>query len=73
MENQQKPKKEDFKIVSRPSNEEIEDEEEGSYSSKEEKIDEKATTQTDADEMIDGGLHRDEDGFDEQYDRLEDK
>ncbi|WP_379090887.1 hypothetical protein [Pedobacter sp. UC225_65] len=73
MENQQQPKKQDFKIVSRPSNEEIEDWEEGSYRSKEEKIDEKATAQIDEDEMIDGGVHKDEGGFDEQYDRLEDK
>lgn len=73
MENQQQPKKEDFKIVSRPSNEEIEEEQEGSYSSKEEKIDERTTIQTDKDELIDERLNNSENSFDEQYDRLEDK
>ena len=68
MKNQQKQSKiEDFKIVSRPSNEEIEDGEEGSYRSKEEQAEEKAITQ------IDKGLSPGEEGFDEYYDRLEDK
>lgn len=72
MENQQLPKKEDFKIVSRPSNEEIDEVEEGHCQIKAERYEEQGVTRLNEDGIVDEDLGKVEDN-NEPLDRLEDK
>lgn len=77
MKNQQQVKKEGFKIVSRPSNEEIEDDEDGYYHSKEERNEEQAKAQHKEDgtegKIIDIELTKEENNTDTAPKRLDNK
>ncbi|KQC00606.1 hypothetical protein [Pedobacter sp. Hv1] len=72
MKNQQLPKKEEFKIVSRPSNEEIEEDGEGHYQSRTERYEEQTIVRLD-DERIAEDLSKIENNNNEPFRRLEDK